>query len=67
LFWRQPSFLVIKGAYPSMMRTIHGDPQRFKHQYWTDIPGVYFTGDGARKDEDGNFSIMGRIDDVINN
>jgi acetyl-CoA synthetase len=49
-----------------MMRTIYGDPERFRRQYWSDIPGVYFTGDGARRDEDGYLWIMGRIDDVIN-
>jgi acetyl-CoA synthetase len=59
-------FLVIKKPWPSMMRTIYGDPERFRWQYWSDIPGVYFTGDGARRDEDGYFWIMGRIDDVIN-
>jgi acetyl-CoA synthetase len=59
-------FLVLKRPWPSMMRTIYGDPDRFKTQYWSDIEGVYFTGDGARRDEDGYFWIMGRIDDVIN-
>ena len=59
-------FLVIKRPWPSMMRTIYGDPERFKRQYWSDIEGVYFTGDGARRDADGYFWIMGRIDDVIN-
>jgi acetyl-CoA synthetase len=59
-------FLVVKKPWPSMMRTIYGDPERFKRQYWTDIEGMYFTGDGARRDEDGYFWIMGRIDDVIN-
>jgi acetyl-CoA synthetase len=59
-------FLVLKRPWPSMMRTIYGDPDRFKRQYWSDIEGVYFTGDGARRDEDGYFWIMGRIDDVIN-
>jgi acetyl-CoA synthetase len=49
-----------------MLRTIYGDPERYKKQYWSDIPGMYFTGDGARRDEDGYFWIMGRIDDVIN-
>jgi acetyl-CoA synthetase len=49
-----------------MLRTIYGDPQRYKRQYWSDIPGVYFTGDGARRDEDGYFWIMGRVDDVLN-
>lgn len=59
-------FLVIKKPWPSMMRTIYGDPDRYKNQYWSDIPGVYFTGDGAREDKDGYFWIMGRVDDVLN-
>jgi len=59
-------FLVIRRPWPSMMRTIHGDPERYRKQYWGEIPGVYFTGDGARRDEDGYYWIMGRIDDVIN-
>lgn len=59
-------FLVIKQPWPAMMRTIHGDPERFKQQYWSHISGVYFTADGARQDEDGYFWIMGRVDDVIN-
>jgi len=59
-------FLVIRRPWPSMMRTIYGDPERFKKQYFSEIPDVYFTGDGARRDEDGYFWIMGRIDDVIN-
>jgi acetyl-CoA synthetase len=59
-------FLVVKRPWPSMMRTIYGDPERYKKQYWSEIDGVYFTGDGARRDEDGYFWIMGRIDDVIN-
>jgi acetyl-CoA synthetase len=58
--------LVIKRPWPAMARTIYGDPDRYVKQYWSDIPGVYFTGDGARKDEDGYFWIMGRVDDVIN-
>src|SRR5438105_2678894 len=62
----QGGFLVVKKPWPSMMRTIYGDPERFRRQYWSDIPGMYFTGDGARRDEDGYFWIMGRIDDVIN-
>jgi acetyl-CoA synthetase len=62
----QGGFLVLKRPWPSMMRTIYGDPERFKRQYWSDIPGMYFTGDGARRDEDGYLWIMGRIDDVIN-
>ncbi len=62
----QGGFLVIKNPWPSMLRTIYGDDERFKQQYWSQIPGVYFTGDGARKDENGYFWIMGRIDDVLN-
>ncbi len=62
----QGGFLVIKRPWPSMMRTIYGDPERYKKQYFSEIPNVYFTGDGARRDEDGYFWIMGRIDDVIN-
>jgi acetyl-CoA synthetase len=49
-----------------MLRTIYGDPDRYVQQYWSQIPGMYFTGDGARKDKDGYFWIMGRVDDVIN-
>lgn len=48
------------------MRTVYGDPERFKKQYFEDYPGYYFSGDGARKDEDGYFWLMGRVDDVIN-
>jgi len=59
-------FLVIRRPWPAMMRTIYGDPERYKKQYFSEIPNVYFTGDGARRDEDGYFWIMGRIDDVIN-
>jgi acetyl-CoA synthetase len=49
-----------------MMRTVYGDPKRFKDTYFTLYPGIYFTGDGARKDADGDYWLMGRIDDVIN-
>ncbi len=59
-------FLIIKKPWPSMLRTIWGDDSRFKEQYWSQIKGSYFTGDGARKDEKGNFWILGRIDDVLN-
>jgi acetyl-CoA synthetase len=58
-------FLVLKQPWPAMLRTIWGDGHRFEQQYWSQLPGMYFTGDGARKDEDGYFWIMGRIDDVI--
>jgi acetyl-CoA synthetase len=59
-------FLVLKKPWPSMLRTIYGDDERFKQAYWSDIPGVYFTGDGAREDKDGYFHVVGRIDDVLN-
>ncbi|HET9743044.1 MAG TPA: acetate--CoA ligase [Terriglobales bacterium] len=58
--------LVLRKPWPAMARTIYNDPDRFVKQYWSDIPGMYFTGDGARKDEDGYFWMMGRVDDVIN-
>ena len=59
-------YLVIKKPWPSMLRTVYGDPDRYVEQYWKRFPGIYFTGDGARRDEDGYFWIMGRVDDVIN-
>ncbi|MBC7325637.1 MAG: AMP-binding protein, partial [Moorella sp. (in: Bacteria)] len=59
-------YLVIKKPWPAMMRTIFGDPERYVNQYWNRIPGYYFTGDGARVDEDGYFWLLGRVDDVIN-
>ena len=59
-------YLVIKRPWPSMLRTIWGDDQRYREQYWSQIENIYFAGDGARRDEDGYFWIMGRIDDVIN-
>jgi acetyl-CoA synthetase len=59
-------YLIIKEPWPGMLRTIYGDPDRYVAQYWTRFPGVYFTGDGARRDEDGYYWIMGRVDDVIN-
>ena len=58
-------YLVIKKPWPAMLRTIYGDHDRFKKQYWQDFPGIYWTGDEARRDEDGYFWIMGRVDDVI--
>ncbi len=59
-------YLVIKKPWPSMLRTIWGDDQRYREQYWSQIENIYFAGDGARRDQDGCFWIMGRIDDVIN-
>ncbi|MEA5557676.1 acetate--CoA ligase [Nodularia spumigena] len=58
--------LVIRKPWPSMLRGIHGDRQRFVDTYFSRIPGMYFTGDGARRDTDGYFWVMGRVDDVIN-
>ncbi len=59
-------YLVVKKPWPSMLRTVWGDPDRYKQNYWSQIPGMYFTGDGARKDKNGYFWIMGRVDDVLN-
>lgn len=59
-------YLVIKRPWPSMLRTIWGDDDRYREQYWSQIANIYFAGDGARRDSDGYFWIMGRIDDVIN-
>jgi acetyl-CoA synthetase len=58
--------LVIRKPWPGMARTVYGDPERYRKTYWSDIPGSYFTGDGARQDADGYFWLMGRVDDVIN-
>ena len=59
-------FLVMKRPWPSMLRTVYGDDDRYRSQYWSEIPHVYFAGDGARRDEDGYYWIMGRVDDVVN-
>jgi acetyl-CoA synthetase len=59
-------YLVMKKPWPGMMRTVYGDHQRFIDTYWSRFKGMYFAGDGARKDEDGDIWLMGRIDDVIN-
>jgi acetyl-CoA synthetase len=59
-------YLVIKRPWPGMLRTIYGDDERYRQQYWSQIENIYFAGDGARRDQDGYFWIMGRIDDVIN-
>jgi len=58
--------LVIRRPWPGMARTVYGDPERYRKTYWSDVPGCYFTGDGARQDADGYFWLMGRVDDVIN-
>jgi len=62
----QGGLLVVRKPWPSMARTIYGDAERYKTAYFADIPGSYFTGDGARQDKDGYFWLMGRVDDVIN-
>ena len=62
----QGGLLVIRKPWPAMLRGIFNDPDRYVKQYWSDVPGVYFTGDGSRRDADGYFWIMGRVDDVIN-
>jgi acetyl-CoA synthetase len=59
-------FLIIKHPWPSMVRTIWGDPKRFEEQYWSRVPGSYFTGDAARRDDDGYYWVLGRVDDVMN-
>ena len=58
--------LILRRPWPGMLRGVWGDPQRFKEVYWSEVKGSYFTGDGARRDEDGYFWIVGRIDDVLN-
>jgi len=58
--------MVITKPWPSMLRTLWGDDERFKQTYFSEFPGWYFTGDGARQDKDGNFWIIGRVDDVLN-
>jgi acetyl-CoA synthetase len=62
----QGGYLVVTRPWPGMLRTVYRDPDRYRQQYWSQIPGVYFTGDGARRDADGYFWVMGRIDDVVN-
>ncbi len=61
----EEGYLVLKRPWPAMLRTIYKDPDRYVSQYWSKFPGVYFTGDSARRDEDGYFWIIGRVDDVI--
>ncbi len=59
-------FLVLRQPWPGMTRDVWGDARRFKEQYWTRVPGAYFTGDAARRDDDGYYWILGRVDDVMN-
>jgi acetyl-CoA synthetase len=58
--------LIIRKPWPSMLRTLWGDPQRYEENYWKRIPGAYLTGDAARRDADGYFWVLGRVDDVMN-
>ena len=58
--------LFLAKPWPSMLRTLWGDDDRFKKQYWSELPGYYFAGDGARIDKDGYLWVVGRIDDVLN-
>ena len=59
-------FLIIRRPWPGMIRSIWGDPERYKEQYWSRVPGAYFTGDAARCDADGYYWVLGRVDDVMN-
>ena len=59
-------YLVLTKPWPAMMRTIYGDPDRYVQTYWTRFPGKYFAGDGAKRDKDGYFWLLGRVDDVMN-
>ena len=59
-------YLVLRRPWPAMLQGIYNDPERYEKQYWSRWPGVYFTGDGARRDEDGYFWLLGRVDDVLN-
>ncbi|HUG93486.1 MAG TPA: acetate--CoA ligase [Planctomycetaceae bacterium] len=62
----QGGLLVIRQPWPSMLRTLYGDHERFVETYFSEVPGCYFAGDGARRDEDGYYWVMGRVDDVLN-
>jgi acetyl-CoA synthetase len=62
----QGGYLVLRRPWPAMLRGFHKDPERYEESYWARFPGSYFAGDGARIDEDGDFWLLGRIDDVIN-
>jgi acetyl-CoA synthetase len=59
-------YLVLKRPWPAMARTIWGDPERWRRQYWGRFPDMYFTGDGAKRDEEGYYWVLGRVDDVLN-
>jgi acetyl-CoA synthetase len=59
-------YLVLRKPWPSMLRGIYGDPERYKATYWSRFPGNYFPGDGCKRDEDGYYWLLGRVDDVMN-
>jgi acetyl-CoA synthetase len=59
-------YLVLKRPWPAMLRGIYGDPERYRQTYWSRFPGMYFAGDGAKRDEEGYFWLLGRVDDVMN-
>ena len=59
-------YLVLKRPWPAMLRGIYGDPERYKSTYWSRFPGMYFAGDGAKRDEEGYLWLLGRVDDVMN-
>jgi acetyl-CoA synthetase len=59
-------YLVLSKPWPSMFRTLYGDPERYVQNYWSRYPGIYFTGDGCKLDDDGYFWLLGRVDDVMN-
>ena len=63
---RAKRLLMIKRSWPSQLRSVYGDHKRFYETYFKPFPGYYFTGDGAKRDEDGYFWITGRVDDVLN-
>jgi acetyl-CoA synthetase len=58
-------FLVLRRPWPAMLRTVYGDDQRYVDTYWSRFPGAYFPGDGCKRDEDGYFWLLGRVDDIM--
>ncbi len=62
----QGGYLVMREPWPGMLRTLYGDDDRFVETYWSQYPGLYLAGDGARRDDDGDYWLLGRIDDVMN-
>jgi acetyl-CoA synthetase len=62
----QSGYLVLRRPWPAMARTLYKDPERYRQVYWSRFPGCYFTGDGAKRDADGDFWLLGRVDDVMN-